>query len=267
MIDILAACLNSSFSETVTKISASSLVSFISFVADISLLFVGIYTFRLTIWPKKLKVINLTHSSSRFYGQSLSVTIENRAISPITINEIRILKDENIITIYKGNLVLEGFKSEVIKMNPCTEIISYDMSEIAIIKPSGKKTIFYISTSRGTQRVSFSKRKSLTGYILRRRTNKLKYKSATIYSKTYNGQVVSKNIIYALSFEDRGGNLNTVFIDKFGFMSDAPLGYNGLPSDIVNDDMRLREFFDKEFSKSGLKYSLERIDEPIGSDA
>lgn len=61
---------------------------------------------------------------------------------------------------------------------------------------------------------------------------------------------------YALSFLNVEGELQTIFINKAGMMSAAPFGYNGLPKEVVANEHSLRSFFDEEFKKRNIAYSV-----------
>lgn len=234
----------------------------IPIAADICLFFIAVYTFRLTAYPQKLKILSVSYGSSMFNGNNLEITIENQAISPITVTQIQLVNGDQLIQVFKGNTVIDGFKSEKFKFQ-YTAIMSHRGEPIKLLPTTGNQYVFYVETSRGLKKAKFRNRINLLQKLLTRKINIGSLNTATSYSKNYNGKLVSMGVRYVLSFADSNNQFQTIFIDKSGIMSSNILGYNGLPKEIMHSELTLRDHFDAEFKRRNLNYTLTRIEDPF----
>lgn len=241
-----------------------------SLVGDICLLAITAYTFRLTVFPKKLRFIGYRPSFSTFEGDSLSITLENRSLSPVVVQSVYLLFGEYYIQIFNsdddGECIIEGFKTSTIVMNPFSKItINGDEVNFHNVKD----LILRIDTPRGVQHVAFARgpRKRLTLLVRKIKDVKMRdfpLKTGMVKRNYFNGKIVKDYVRYALVFKEKGGEQHTVFIHKSGFMSEAPFGYNGLPKDLVEDKMRLHEHFENEFAKRDIPFGLIDLwDDPL----
>ena len=60
-------------------------------IDGICLSFITYYTFRLTVFPKKLKFINFRLSGSAFDGDALEITLENRSLCPAVVESVDLI--------------------------------------------------------------------------------------------------------------------------------------------------------------------------------
>lgn len=216
------------------------------------------YTFRLTVFPKKLRFVNFRENFSSFGGDSLEITLENRSLCPCVIENVDIILDDYKITVFKGECTVEGFKTAKITTDPYTEI-NCDNGKIEIDSSGIARMSLLIKTTRGFQHIKFE-RISKFAYWLNKK-KEWRYKPTTVYRKLFNGKIVVPGVKYAISYIGANGELQTLFIHKSGMMSDAPFGYNGLTKEIMESETSLKKHFDAEFKKYGLSYSIEVFNE------
>lgn len=233
-----------------------------SLMGDICLFAIAIYTFRLTVFPKKLRFIGYRPSFSTFEGDSLSITLENRSLSPVVVQSVHLLYDEYYIEIFNsdddGECIIDGFKTATIEMKPFSKItingdeVSFDKVTDFVLRIDTPRGIQYIAFARGPQ-----KRFSLLARKMKdARMKNYPLRTGTVFRNYFDGKVVKDYARYALVYKDGEGEKHTVFILENGFMSDAPFGYNGLSKDLVDDEEKLQAHFESEFSKRDLPFGL-----------
>lgn len=226
-----------------------------STLGDICIFFITVYTFRLTIFPKKPNIVDFGESFSAFKGDSLHITFENRSLCSIVILEVSIISDLGKLKIYKGHCIIENFKCVTIEMKPYSAII--DRNGKLVSECFGTKDLYIVvKTSRGTYWIPHKKR----SWTIKRIHKKLScYDNLQVLRSYYNDLIVKPDFKYALVFSDKAGKINTVFITTNGMMSEALFGYNALTKDIMASEDALKRHFDGEFSRYGLHYALQRI--------
>ena len=64
----------------------------ISFLANICVLVITVYTLYLTAFCRKLRFITIGFSVTQFFGESMSISIANKSLHAISITEIFIMK-------------------------------------------------------------------------------------------------------------------------------------------------------------------------------
>ena len=233
-----------------------------SLIGDICLFAIAVYTFRLTVFPKKLRFIGFQPRFSTFEGDSLTITLENRSLSPTVVQSVQFLYNEHYIDIFKsdddGECIIDGFKTSTIVMKPFSKIV-IDEEEFNFHKV--RDLILRIATPRGTQYVAFSRgpQKKLTLLALKIKDMKSKgrpVKTGLIMRNYFNGVIVKDYVRYALVYVDKDGTQQTVFIHEKGTMSSAPFGYNGLPWELVEDKAKLQIHFEEECKKRNIPFGL-----------
>lgn len=66
-----------------------------------------------------------------------------------------------------------------------------------------------------------------------------------------------------MSFIDKDDKIQTVFIHRSGAMSAMVFGYNGLPKEFMENESKMRTYFDTEFKKYGItQYTLQKLNYP-----
>ena len=240
----------------------SGAMTVLPILGDICLFFITVYTFRLTVFPKKLKFIGFRQSFSAFGGDSFSITLENRSLCPVVVEEVDLVIDSNRIKVFRnsddGECIIEGFKTATIKMQPYSEIISKGGS-IKTDLMEMENLFLLVRTSRGMQRITYE-RFSKSRYLTSQKYQS-NLKRTTVCRNTYNGKIVVPQAKYALSYVDGNGEMQTLFIHNSGAMSAAPYGYNGLPKELVDDENALRKHFEAEFSERNMSCHLQRVND------
>ena len=229
------------------------LTNIIPIIDGIGMSFIAYYTFRLTVFPKKLKFIKFKRNYNSFGGDSIEITLENRAICPIVIESIDLIINSHKIQFFEGEYIVDGFKTAKILLEPYSKILSENNS-FESSSHSSEKISLWVKTSRGVQHVRYKTSFRFSYWLANKKESK--YKPTTVYRNRYNGKIVVPKVKYAIVFKDAEEKIQTVFITETGAMSDALFGYNGLSKDIMKDEDSLRSHFNKEFGKHGMDYYL-----------
>lgn len=242
---------------TTIELNWAMIKSIISILGDTCLFFIAVYTFRLTVFPRKLSFVELRTISSAFNGDSFEITLENRSLCPVVISSVELIFNSNKIKVFDGHCIIEGFKTQTIKMEPYSNILLNDeIMDIDFF--SIEKMSLWIQTTRGSQHIKYARLSKIAAYIKHRKYKK--FTPTTVCRNRYNDKLVNQDIKYVLSFIDHTNELQTVFIKKSGLMSETLFGYNGLPRELMQNESKLHEYFDEEFEKHGLIYKLETFD-------
>lgn len=229
----------------------------ISAIGDTCLFFISIYTFRLTIYPKKLKFIGYSYHSSAFYGNSVEITLENRSLCPIVVRSVDLVVAHNIIKLFRGNQIIDKFRAEIIKSDSYTKILTLTGEEIKIRGNFLRTALLIIETSRGKQFIQYKDNNKFLSYFDNWKLSK--YSRASVYSKKAYGKVLSDNVKYVLLFSNSNNDIHNVFILDNGMMSEDVFGYNKLSKEIVCNEKILIGFLDNEFKKHSLSYTLKKF--------
>jgi len=225
-------------------------------IGDLCLFFISVYTFRLTIFPKKLRFIEYRACYSSFEGDSLEITLENRALSPMVISSVSVVENGYLVKIFSkddadGPCIIDGFKTGQIKMVPFTSI---DSQEGEISLGHTKDPYLIVSTSRGTQYLNLAGAPKKHFLKLRKQFNSVK--PTTVKRFYFNGKILKPYVRYAITYVDACGNTHTIFVHKSGSMSEAPFGYNALSEDIASSKDSMYAHFEGEFSKVNISFEI-----------
>ena len=232
-------------------------------IDGICLSFITYYTFRLTVFPKKLKFISFKLSGSAFDGDAMEITLENRSLCPTVVESVDLIVGSKKIQFFRGECNIDGFKTGKIEMPRYSQIISADgLIDIDICAMD--KISLLVKTTRGIQHIRYETISKMTY----RRIQKLegKFDSTTVCRNYYGDRIVVPGVRYAISYVDHQGEKQIVFIHKSGTMSEAPFGYNGLSDEIMKSEATIRSHFDAEFQKCNLSYDLKVFHEPFATD-
>mgnify|MGYP005798330783 CR=1 FL=1 len=243
-----------------TEQNWSMIGSIISFLGDVCLFFVAVYTFRLTIFPKKLLLVGLRENSSAFNGNSLEIMLENRSLCPVVINSVNLIYNSKRIHVFDGQCIIEGFKTQIIKMEPYSYILFNDKIMNFDFLGSEKVSL-WIKTTRGSQHI---KRMRSLKMIARIKNKKYaKFLPTTVCRNNYHDKLVAQGVKYALTFIDNEKNTHTVFIKESGIMSEYLFWGNSIPEKLLKSESELRAFFNEAFGKYSLSYELVRFGVPL----
>lgn len=225
-------------------------------IGDICLFFISVYTFYLTVYPKRLRIVSFASSIHIYEGSSFEVVLENRSLTAIGIQSIYLdLNEDNRVKIFDsdedGLLTIEGFHTQKIKMKSYTGITGIDGKQLEI--KIDKKLSLIVYTSRGIQQVVC---KFKNGFKRKKKSKN----TATAYRKGIDGKVVSPFVKYGLIYLDKKEHQHTICITESGYMSEPIFGFNRLDETVINDEEKLKQFFKGVFEKEGLPYEIKIVD-------
>ncbi|MBD5133315.1 MAG: hypothetical protein HDT38_02410 [Clostridiales bacterium] len=227
-------------------------------IGNLCLFFISVYTFRLTIFPKKLRFIGYKPCLSMFEGDAVEITLENRALSPVVIEAVSVVLNGYNIKIFSeeddGPCIIDGFKTGKIKMIPFSSIYCEE-GEISF--GIDKDIYLIVDTPRGKQYLNYAG--DPKKYFLRFREKFNPVKHATVKRNYFNGKILKPYVRYAILYADRQKNTHTVFVLPSGVMSEMLFGYNGLTEDIALSKETMCAHFEKEFSKVNLLFAIKEF--------
>jgi len=215
--------------------------TWITFLADVCILLITIYTFYLTFLSKKIKVISFGRHLS-WEGDSMNIVLENKSLSPISITRIdAIVEKKNKFKFrnFDEPLILPPFSTKVVVMSPYSHMPDFNFDDI----------VFQIATSSKTRIVHFKKRVFLSRKVKKDLPNVM------IVTRKFNDKVIMPGTKYILTLKTNEGT-KTICIFGNGVMTDNIFGYNGIPEEIVEDEQKLRLLLDSMIEPYGARYIL-----------
>ena len=123
-------------------------------IDGIFLSFITYYTFRLTVFPKKLKFINFKQSASAFDGDSLEITLENRSLCPAVIESVDLIIGTKKVQFFRGECIVDGFKTAKIEMSRYSQIVLNGVPIDIDICSMGNISLL-VKTTRGIQHIKY----------------------------------------------------------------------------------------------------------------
>lgn len=228
-------------------------------IGDICLFFIAVYTFYLTVYPRRLKFVNYTLKRHLYEGNSFEIALENRSLTAIGVETIYLNLDENNrIKIFDSQedemLTIESFHTEIIKMKPFTGITNTKGESLKINIHETRFLSLTIYTTRGIQHLKYKFRDG------NKSRKKIKEAPALVYRKEFDGKVIGELVKYVIVYFDENDHQNTIYITKFGAMSEPIFGFNKVDKKMMNDETALKEFFNERFEKEGLRHIFEKVD-------
>ena len=228
----------------------------VNFSANICILLITIYTFYITFLSCKIKFLSINESHSNNNGNSFSVVIENKSFSTLVVTKVSlIVNNEYKVEIQKFDspLILQPFSASKIE----SDNYSYISPDIEII---GSKVILVVEISRKTIYAGYQK-------ISPRIIKEIKKSpcNVTKVKNTYNGKIVPQLAKYILMvWKDE--YMDTIFIFETGAMTEAVLGYNGIPKEAMKHQDTIYEYLNKWLKPKGFSCSLEQVSKYITSN-
>lgn len=219
--------------------------SWITFSADVCILLITIYTFYLTFISSKIRITTFRRKSSN-HGDSMSIVLENKSLSPISVSSVYAIVNKKIKFGFKEfdePFVLPPFSCKVISMAPFSFIEDLDLSF------DSRDIIFQVKTSNKNKIIPFKRRMLLSRKI------KKAYPNVSIITRTYGDKIIMPGTKYILTLIT---NKETTIIPIFhtGIMVGEIFGYNALPEELMNDEASLKELLDSMTEPYGAKYVL-----------
>lgn len=217
----------------------------VSFAANICILVITVYTFFITFISKKIEFRSVSPSSSITKGNSLSVVLENKTLSPILIDNINLIVDNKYkikIKSFDSPLIIEPFTASKITSDKHSYTIPYIGSLI------GPKNVLELDMSGKYKYLPlYKKSPKVSKNIKRSNTN------VQIITNKYNEKIVPEFAKYILVFSKDSWH-NTVFIFESGVITEDVFGINGLPPEVVKDYNMLIEYLDTLFKPNNITW-------------
>lgn len=73
----------------------SAIATIVGIIADIAILVMTIYTLYITAFSKRMKFISVSFQHNIFYGEHVSISLMNRSLHAIPVQELFVMKQEN----------------------------------------------------------------------------------------------------------------------------------------------------------------------------
>lgn len=226
-------------------------------VGDICIFIITVYTFYLTLYPKKLKFLDYSICYSGFWGETIKISLENRSLSSVCVRNVYMkVNDEYIIPIFSGYedgyRIIDSFHAETFVSKPHTQLYGKDGAKLRIDPATEGKLCVIVETSRGKQ--------TITQKVKRAPFNRKKDTILPRYERqNFNGIVVGKDVAFGLVYYDLERIKHTVLICKSGAMSESIEGIDHVPNNLMKNEKSIGQFFDKMFLELGYTYTLKSI--------
>ena len=215
------------------------------------------YPFYLTVYPKKLKFLDYAIFHSAFWGDTIKVSLENRSLASVCVKNIWLnIDDEHRIQLFSefedGYRIIDSFHAETFASKPYTQLFGKNGQELRVDPGTAGKFWITVETSRGKQQI-IQKIKPAPF------PRKVEVATAHKFTQTFNDIVISKDMAYGLVYYDINQTKHNVLVHKSGAMSEAIGETHRVPDNLMQDEKKLRQFFDRQFRILGCAYTLQPI--------
>lgn len=213
----------------------------------IGVFFITAYAFWLTYFSKNIKVTSTGMNYSRYFGSSINCTIVNKTLSPLIIDEIRVVYDNKYeLPVKKFDaepLVIEGFRAQNIEGDKFTKL-SKDVG-------LGKDVYFKIVTPEKILHVKFR------GKIKKN----AKLETIGTHTNKFDGVVLTDIVKYVLIYWRKGeSERKKIYITKDGFMDKELKNFNALPKEIMDKPNEMVELFKQAINDENYCILLEELE-------
>ena len=220
-------------------------------ISAIGTLFIGLVTTAITIftlylyhWSHNIMVLSVTEPHSIFNGDGFDIVLLNKTLSPKTITEIDVVKDNRyILTIkkYESPMILDPMKS--------IQIIGDKYIEIPLDKNPILSDTYFIITIDGKERYVKWRGKIVKYNFSDRIKN---FEKMAICKKNFGSSSLSKHVKYALHYKIGDIWKNTLILDN-GLIQESPFDFNQIPSENIKSDDALISFIKETFPDFNFK--------------
>lgn len=228
-----------------------SIINISSLLANICVLFLTAMTFYLTVMSNRLKFVSLGFASSMFNGETISLSLENTTLHPISITSIVLIKKMNDGTYhsidlisYDDPLVIEGRRVAKITTKPYTRIWGMDS-----VTDLHKDAIFCIKSGSKTLFVKPYKKAPLKKVKKLHKKHHM-FAPLSVMRSEFNHQVVSRNVRYAVHIRagENSCDWNTILLTEHGILDGTICGYNGLDTSQYDSAETLKAYLVNTFN-------------------
>lgn len=228
-----------------------TIINVSSMLANICVLFLTAMMFYLTVMSNKLKFVSFGFASSMFNGETISLSLENTTLHPISITSIVLIKKMNDGTYhsidlisYDDPLVIEGRRVAKITTKPYTRIWGMDS-----VTDLHKDAIFCIKSGSKTLFVKPYKKAPLKKVKKLHKKHHM-FAPLSVMRSEFNHQVVSRNVHYAVHIRagENSCDWNTILLTEHGILDGTICGYNGLDTSQYDSAETLKAYLVNTFN-------------------
>lgn len=193
------------------------------FTGNMCVVLITIYTFYLTFFSKKIKIVGCGISNSVFEGCQAYFSLHSYSLQTFEVREISVIFQDKSV-----NLKLE--ESVIIEPRMTTKVITQrytrfteniDLDEVLMSKKWG----LILHTQNGMIYTSTKKRD--LGIRKKRKYRKCCYHRISTFNQLYGGIVISDNVKYVI-YIGLGLCDKPIFMTEYGHLSQTVGGYNGI---------------------------------------
>ncbi len=227
------------------------IINVTALAANICVLLLTAISFNLTAVSNKIRFVSSGFSTSAFYGDTISITLENKTLHSISVSSVTLLKimgdgtfREISLASFNDPIVIEGRHVSKITTDPYTYI-----DEIDSITNLHINSI--IAVNSGTK-ILFVKpyKKAPLKKIKKAYKKHRHFEPLTVVRREFNQQIVSANVRYAVSVKtgENPCDWNTMLLTNYGFLDGTICGYNGFNTEEYDSAESLKHYLTQTFN-------------------
>lgn len=199
------------------------IMDIMDFTGNMCVVLITIYTFYLTFFSKKIKIVGCGISNSAFEGCQIYFSLHSHTLQTFEVKEISVIFLDKCV-----HLKLE--EPAIIEPRMTTKVISekytrftekIDLNDVLL----GKKWGLILHTQNGI--LYTSTKKWDLGITKKRKYRQCCYHRISTFNQSYGGIVISDNVKYVI-YIGLGLYDEPIFMTEYGHMSQSIGGYNGI---------------------------------------
>ncbi len=218
---------------------------------DAILFGIAIYTFYLTFISDKISIITFGESFGMWESDKINFIIKNHSLKSQIIKDVHVVFDNKYrlhLRKYDLPFVLEPLRTMKIEMEPYTYMDKFTLSELCSDYTSPIKIHLEITTDE--QKKIYSKFKDVKKYNINK---KAILEDIFVSKKIVNGIVVRDDYKYVLYYKlGEDGQMQTAFINNFGFISTDVFGFNHIPAEYLKDEKKVSDCFKESCERNNI---------------
>ena len=228
-----------------------TIINVTALLANICVLLLTWKTFSLTTLSNKINFISLGFSTSMFNGDTISLSLENTTLRPISISSVSLVKkmDDGAYHLidlikYSEPYVIEARRVAKITTRPYTYIDGIDsvtdLHKNAIICIKSASKILFVKPYKKAPLKEVKKLHKKQHY----------FEPLTVVREEFNNQVISQKVRYAVCIRagENACEWNTLLLTEHGHLNETICGYNGLDASQYNSGESLMAYLTNSFN-------------------
>lgn len=242
-------------------INIEEIRNWVTFAADMCVLGITFYTAYKTFICTRIDLLSFSGSHDTKEGEMYSIVISNRRIMPLAISEVNLIVDGTYLLPLMNNrepIIIEGFGTYTIS----SKRFGYLEPDIGIF---GSNVVVEITIEQ-RKRVYLRLHKGRKFYT-KKKISQLE--RVEMITNIINGKIIPKHAKYVIVVRYENQSENVIgFIFESGVMTEAILGYNGLPKEVTYDIKKLEEYLYEWLDKYNVEFRIKYLDTyiPIDND-